>query len=179
MRKSVSATKNKTKKLYLIGGPMGVGKTTAGQLLKIRLDNCVFLDGDWCWDMEPFQVTTETKKMVIENICFLLNNFIRCPAYENIIFSWVMQEQMIVDNIISRLNTENCSIIKLSLICTEKTLQERLEKDVADGVRKSDVIPRGLAYLPLYSKVGSVKIDTSEKTPEEIVEEIINVSDNG
>ena len=78
MRKSVSAMKNKTKKLYLIGGPMGVGKTTAGQLLKIRLDNCVFLDGDWCWDMEPFQVTTETKKMVIENICFLLNNFIRC-----------------------------------------------------------------------------------------------------
>lgn len=90
-----------------------------------------------------------------------------------------MQEQMIVDNIISRLNTENCSIIKLSLICTEKTLQERLEKDVADGVRKSDVIARGLAYLPLYSKVGSVKIDTSEKTPEEVVEEIINVSDNG
>ena len=114
------------------------------------------LDGDWCWDMEPFQVTTETKKMVIENICFLLNNFIRCPAYENIIFSWVMQEQMIVDNIISRLNTENCSIIKLSLICTEKTLQERLEKDVADGVRESEVIARGLASLPPYSKVRSV-----------------------
>ena len=110
MRKSVSAMKNKTKKLYLIGGPMGVGKTTAGQLLKIRLDNCVFLDGDWCWDMEPFQVTTETKKMVIENICFLLNNFNRCPAYENIIFSWVMQEQMIVDTIISRLNTESAEL---------------------------------------------------------------------
>ena len=91
----------------------------------------------------------------------------------------VMHEQTIVDNIISQLNTENCSIIKISLICTEKTLRERLEKDVADGVRKSDVIPRGLAYLPLYSKVGSVKIDTSEKTPEEVVEEIINVSDNG
>ena len=165
MRKSVSAMKNKTKRLCLIGGPMGVGKTTAGQLLKIKLDNCVFLDGDWCWDMKPFQVTPETKKMVIENICFLLNNFIRCPAYENIIFCWV--------------NTENCSIIKISLICTEKTFRERLEKDVADGVRKSDVIARGLAYLPLYSKVGSVKIDTSEKTPEEVVEEIINVSDNG
>ena len=179
MRKSVSAMKNKTKRLYLIGGPMGVGKTTAGQLLKIKLNNCVFLDGDWCWDMKPFQVTPETKKMVIENICFLLNNFIRCPAYENIIFCWVMHEQTIVDNIISRLNTENCSIIKISLICTDEMLRERLEKDVADGVRKSDVIPRGLAYLPLYSKVGSVKIDTSEKTPEEVVEEIINVSDNG
>ena len=41
---------------------MGVGKTTAGQLLKMRLDNCVFLDGDWCWDMKPFQVTPENKE---------------------------------------------------------------------------------------------------------------------
>ena len=168
---------DKRKKLYLIGGPMGVGKTTIGQFMKMQLNNCAFLDGDWCWNMDPFQVTAETKKMVIENICFLLNNFIHCPVYENIIFCWVMHEQTIVDNIISRLNTENCSIIKISLICTEKTLRERLEKDVADGVRKSDVIARGLAYLPLYSKVGSVKIDTSEKTPEEVVEEIINVSD--
>ena len=89
-----------------------------------------------------------------------------------------MHEQTIVDNIISRLNTENCSIIKISLICTDKMLRERLEKDVADGVRKSDVIPRGLAYLPLYLKTGSVEIDTSEKTPEEVGEEIINMSDN-
>ena len=76
---------NKRKKLYLIGGPMGVGKTTIGQFMNTQLNNCVFLDGDWCWDMNPFQVTTETKKMVIENICFLLNNFIHCPVYENII----------------------------------------------------------------------------------------------
>ena len=166
------------KRLYLIGGSMGVGKSATCRELKNKILNSVYLDGDVCWDMNPFRVNQRTCEMVIENICFLLNNFIRCPAYENIIFCWVMHEQTIVDNIISRLNTENCSIIKLSLICTEKTLRERLEKDVADGVRKSDVIPRGLAYLPLYSKVGSVKIDTSEKTPEEVVEEIINMSDN-
>ncbi|MBQ4087884.1 MAG: AAA family ATPase, partial [Clostridia bacterium] len=38
------------KTLYMIGGTMGVGKTTVCQQLKRDLQNSVFLDGDWCWD---------------------------------------------------------------------------------------------------------------------------------
>ena len=49
------------KALYLIGGTMGVGKTTISQQLKKDLPNCVFLDGDWCWDADLFQVTEETE----------------------------------------------------------------------------------------------------------------------
>ena len=49
------------KTIYLIGGTMGVGKTTVSQQLKKKLPNSVFLDGDWCWDADPFQVTEETK----------------------------------------------------------------------------------------------------------------------
>ena len=79
------------KTVYLIGGTMGVGKTTVCQCLKRKLENSVFLDGDWCWDSYPFQVTEETKRMVIENICFLLNQFIHCSAYSDIIFGWVMR----------------------------------------------------------------------------------------
>ena len=77
------------KTLYLIGGTMGVGKTTISQQLKHSLDNSVFLDGDWCWDGHPFQVNEETKAMVIDNICYVLNNFLSCSAYDNIIFCWV------------------------------------------------------------------------------------------
>ena len=83
------------KKLYLIGGTMGVGKTTVCMELKHRLERAVFLDGDWCWDADPFQVTDETKNMVLQNITFLLNQFLRCSAYENAIFCWVMHEQPI------------------------------------------------------------------------------------
>lgn len=73
------------KTLYLVGGTMGVGKSTVCQILKRRLSDSVFLDGDWCWDAHPFQVTEETKSMVMENICFLLNQFLRCTVYENVI----------------------------------------------------------------------------------------------
>lgn len=64
------------KTLYLIGGTMGVGKTTISKQLKQELNQSVFLDGDWCWDMHPLIVNEETKAMVLDNICHLLNNFI-------------------------------------------------------------------------------------------------------
>ncbi len=66
------------KNVYLIGGTMGVGKTSVCQCLKQELPNAVFLDGDWCWDADPFQITVETKEMVMDNICYLLNRFIHC-----------------------------------------------------------------------------------------------------
>ena len=156
---------------------MGVGKTTAGQILKRSLSKCVFLDGDWCWDMDPFQVTEETKQMVMENICTLLNNFLHCTAYQNIVFCWVMHQQKILDEIISQVDTEKCRILKVSLVCTENALRERLEKDIRDGVRKEDVISRSLSYLPLYDKLDTMKIDVSEKSAEKIAEEIIRTAD--
>ena len=42
------------KRLFIIGGTMGVGKSTVCQELKTMLPNSVFLDGDWCWDSRPF-----------------------------------------------------------------------------------------------------------------------------
>lgn len=44
---------------------MGVGKTAVCQRLKEALPAAVFLDGDWCWDADPFQVNEETKDMVM------------------------------------------------------------------------------------------------------------------
>ena len=114
------------KTLYMIGGTMGVGKTTVCQQLKQDLPNSVFLDGDWCWDANPFQVTDETKAMVTNNICYLLNNFLKCSAYENIIFCWVMHEQRIIDSILEKLDTQNCEAKCISLVADEKTLCERL-----------------------------------------------------
>ena len=105
---------------------MGVGKTTVCQQLKQDLPNSVFLDGDWCWDANPFRVTDETKAMVTDNICYVLNNFLKCSAYENIIFCWGMHEQSIIYSILEKLDTRNCKAKCISLVVDEKTLCERL-----------------------------------------------------
>ncbi|MCI8535844.1 MAG: AAA family ATPase [Hungatella sp.] len=163
------------KHLYLIGGTMGVGKTSTSQILKQKLNYTVFLDGDWCWDMSPFQVTLETKKMVLENIIFLLNNFIHCSAYEHIIFCWVMHEQEIIDQILSKLDTTNCKIYPISLICSKESLREQIQKDIEAGIRTEDVISRSLQRIPLYENLDTIKIDVSTLLPEQVAEKIIEL----
>ena len=160
------------KQLYLIAGTMGVGKTTVCQALKRKLSRSVFLDGDWCWDMHPFQVTSETKEMVMQNICFLLNSFLHCSAFEHVIFCWVMHEQAILDELLSRLDLENCAVHAAALICSEDALRGRLQKDIDARLRQPDVLERSLARLPLYDKLEVQKIDVSAKSAEEVAREL-------
>ena len=150
------------KKLYMIGGTMGVGKTALCQLLKRQLNHCVFLDGDWCWDMHPFEVNEETKQMVLANIKFLLNSFIQCSVYENIIFCWVMHEQSIIDELLSAIETANCEVKVISLICREESLRERLQKDVDQGIREPEIIQRSIQRLDGYKTLNSIKLDVSD-----------------
>lgn len=149
---------------------MGVGKTRVCQVLKNTLQRSVFLDGDWCWDAHPFQVTPETCAMVQENIVFLLNQFIHCSAYDHIIFCWVMHQQAIIDTLLAGLDTSHCEVKLVSLVCEEDTLRERLQMDVDAGIREADILRRSPARLPLYAALRTIHVDTTGKTPEEIAE---------
>ena len=160
------------KTLYLIGGTMGVGKTAVSQQLKRDLPNSVFLDGDWCWDASPFQVTEETKAMVMDNICYLLNQFLHCSAYDNVIFCWVMHQQSIIDSILERLDLSACQVKCISLLASENTLRNRLQADVDSGIRTADVIERSVARIPLYQELSTIKVDTDHKTISAIADEI-------
>jgi tRNA uridine 5-carbamoylmethylation protein Kti12 len=75
------------KNLIFINGTMGVGKTTTSKELQKMLPNCIFLDGDWCWDMSPFIVTDETQKINQSRIRhFELIEHIRCEYYKETLF---------------------------------------------------------------------------------------------
>ena len=166
------------KHLYLIGGTMGVGKTTAGKCLKAMLERSVFLDGDWCWDMNPFLVTPETKKMVLENICFLLQNFLSCPALDHVIFCWVLHQQEILEEILSRLGCRQVCVHCVSLVCTPEALRKRLEGDIRQGIRDPGVLTRSMERLPLYETLDTVKIQVSGLTPKETAERILEEAKN-
>ena len=161
------------KNLFLIGGTMGVGKSATGQIIKEKLDNSVYLDGDWCWDMHPFQVTAETKQLVMGNIQFLLNRFLQCSVYDHIVFCWVMHEQAILDEILSQLDTSGCHVHLISLVCTEQALRERLKKDIETGSRTEDVIARSVGRLAHYEKLNTFKVDVSAITAEQAAELVI------
>jgi len=164
------------KTLYFIGGPMGVGKTTVCQHLKKRLPKAVFLDGDWCWDADPFTVTEKTKKMVMDNITHLLQNFLDCSAYENIIFCWVLHQDAIIDSLIEKLHGKNHQIKKISLVASPEVLTERLLGDIEKGVRQPDVIERSLERLPLYEALHTIKVDVSDLTPIETADKLMQIA---
>ena len=58
------------KTFYLIGGTMGVGKTATCQRLKSMLPSAVLLDGDWCWDADPF-VVEGTEVLAGQTLCIV------------------------------------------------------------------------------------------------------------
>lgn len=157
------------KKLILIGGTMGIGKTTICQELKKKLNNSIFLDGDWAWDMHPFIVNDETKKMVMNNIIYNLNQFIHCSHIETIIFGWVMHEQSIIDEILDRLDTNDIKVYNISLICSEKQLRRNIEKDIEQGLRTRLDIQKSINRLPMYQVLKTQQIDVTDRDIQELV----------
>lgn len=158
------------KNLVFINGTMGVGKTATCRCLQKLLPNCVFLDGDWCWDAVPFIVNDETKVMVLDNIAHLLGNFLRCSAYSNVIFCWVMHEESILNAVVERINAHDYFLHKFTLTCSEDVLKARLEKDVKSGKREGGIIERSIARLQGYTAMATQKIDVSEITPQKAAE---------
>ena len=161
------------KRLIVVAGPMGVGKTTACRELHRRLPRSAFLDGDWCWDLHPFTVNAQTKAMVLDNICHLLGNFLQCSVCDNVVFCWVMHRQEILDGLLSRLTLRDVELHLISLTASPEALEERLQKDIEAGLRKPDIIGRSLSYLPLYESLNTQKLDTTGKTVEEVCESLL------
>lgn len=159
--------------LILINGTMGSGKTATSQILKQKLPNSVFLDGDWCWDMHPFTVNERRKQLVLDNIHALLNNFIQSREYDNIIFCWVMHQESILRDVLSGLALSGVDVHCYTLICSEQALRARMAKDVAAGVRKEEDIARSVARIPLYQQMPTHHIDVSAIGANEAAE-IIN-----
>lgn len=160
------------KKLIMINGTMGVGKSEVSrQLLKIMTPG-VWLDGDWCWNMNPFVVSDENKEMVMDNISYLLRSFLQNTGYEYIIFCWVIHQEDILDQVLSRLKEMEFSLYKISLICSQEALISRLQNDVKAGIRSPDVIERSIPRLPLYHLMDTHKIDVSDITAEQAAQEI-------
>lgn len=83
-----------------------------------------------------------------------------------------MHEQRIINSIIEKLDTKNCTVHCISLIVNEKCLQDRLSNDIEKGIRTADILERNIARIPLYQALNTIKIDTNNKTVAMIADEI-------
>lgn len=159
------------KTLIIINGTMGVGKTTVSKALNQKLQNSVWLDGDWCWMMNPWNFCEENKSMVLENIGCLLENFLKNTSFRYIIFSWVLHYEYIIDLILERLRGYEFKTCQITLTCSESKLIDRMKNDG----RKTEIIKNSLDRLSLYSSIDTHLIDTSDTTVECAVDSIMEL----
>jgi len=156
------------KKLIVINGTMGVGKTTVCQGLYKSLDKAVWLDGDWCWMMNPWNFNEENIRMVKNNITYLLRNFLTNSTFEYVIFNWVLHRKEILDELLVRLGALDFQLKKVTLLCSETALRQRM---IQDG-RSEEQINLSIERLSMYENMDTNIIDTSEIGTEEIVQRI-------
>lgn len=159
--------------LWFIGGTMGVGKTTLGKyLVDQKLENAAFLDGDWCWYMHPWVFSDENKKMVINNIQFLLNGYLHHSTFETVVFVWVMDRQQTINDILSGL-TGDYDFYNVSLIATASELKRHFEKDTQNGIREFNDLFGALRRLSMYQKINSIKISVTNSSLQESANHLI------
>ena len=167
------------KKLIVIVGPNGVGKTTTAMRMKEQYSKTAFVDSDWCRSINPFTLTDITKKTVIANLYCLLRNYLLCEEINTVIFtySWHGERKEIYDNLIKHLLNDGIEFQEIIIIlkCSESENRRRALFDNRDLER----IERGMKNtFSFYDKFQYPCIDTTHMTVLQVVEQIWKLANN-
>lgn len=163
------------KKIIIINGPMGVGKTTIGKLLCTKLNRSAFLDGDWCFDLHPFVATKETKKMAIDNITHMIRNYMNCSECEYIIFNWLIDQERVYKDILEAISDLHYKLYQITLTCSATALEKRWYNDKINDWRIESWLEISKKSLSYFENLETLKVDTSDNTPEYIVKKIYDL----
>ena len=154
------------KKLILISGSPCVGKTVVGDRLFESYDNRAYLDGDWCWCVQPFSVTDRRLRNGDKSMAFVLSNYLESD-FEYVFFtSVVLTDPGIREGILNGITAKDYQVIGFTLTCSEETLKERHDK-------RGDKGETNYYWLHLPPCSEDIVIDTDHKRIGDIVKEMM------
>lgn len=112
-------------KLIIICGSPCVGKTTVADRLFQSYENSAYLDGDWCWCVNPFSINDPRLRNGDKNMSFVLSTYLN-SAFDYVIFSSVVAiGDPIRREIVNAITAEDYEVIGFTLTCSEETLRQR------------------------------------------------------
>lgn len=175
------------KRLIIISGGMGVGKSSVSLALVNSIVNSVFLDGDYCCQQgDEWIFDDETKKLALDSIVYVLKNHFKNKAFENIVFCWPLhkaEDFIFIKESIVKLYTD-VEVNEFSLVAKDNILYERISARCKMRAKSNNSLVDDKNILQLYK--GALKqqdllkcraeciIDTSNKNLDEIVDIIID-----
>lgn len=176
------------KKVILLSGPYGVGKTTLANNLVNCLNNAIMFDGEWAWFQgNNWNFSKENKCMALDNICYILSNFLKNDGFDVIVFSWVLHKQEDHDLIIESLKKTKIEfeLFDISLIADSSTLESRLENRISNKATEfnasygKEQIQRALQgslnKQQQIIKLENIKLNVSDMNKEEVLEQILEL----
>lgn len=164
------------KKLIVILGSNGVGKSTTAKVFLQKYTKCAYVDADWCRAINPFILTSWTKKAVIENIYCIFKNYLLCEDIDKIIFPYAFhgERKEIFDTAICKLKEDGIEfeLFYIVLKCSMQENRKRCERDK----REVERIERGIKNtFHFYDNFQCPSIVTTELSPEEVAEQIADI----
>ena len=153
------------KKLILLSGSPCVGKTTVGKDLFEHYDNSAYLDGDWCWCVNPFSVKDKRLRNGDKSMSFVLSNYLT-SGFDYVFFaSVVLTDNQIRENILKDITATDYEVIGFTLTCSEETLIKRHSKRGDQGNTNFHWL-----HLPPYPT--DIVINTDNKPVQRIAQEL-------
>ena len=167
------------KKVVVLIGPNGVGKSTTAETFMQQHAKCAYIDSDACRAINPFPLTPATKKVVIENIYCLFRNYLLCTEIEIIVFPYGFhgERKEIFDTVMKRLINDGITFEMITIVL-KCSLEENMKRATADG-RDKERIERGIKNtFNFYDEYNEPSIDTTNLSPEEVVNKIQTIMDS-
>ena len=153
------------KKLILLSCSPCVGKTTVGKYLFEHYDNSAYLDGDWCWCVNPFSVKDKRLRNGDKSMSFVLSNYLT-SGFDYVFFaSVVLTDNEIRENILKDITATDYEVIGFTLTCSEETLIKRHSKRGDQGNTNFHWL-----HLPPYPT--DIVINTDNKPVQRIAQEL-------
>ncbi len=162
------------KKLIIILGANGIGKsTTAIELMRI-LPNSAFIDSDSLRMMNPAGNSAELIQIQKSNILAVMSNYFASDMIENIIFPYGIHghRKQLLDEIVEDICKKyDIEIYTIVLVCSEAENIRRMKLDNRDDER----IKRALLFSrPVYNNIDHLKLDITELEPKNAALAIID-----
>ncbi len=158
-------------KLIILSGSPCVGKSAAAELLYQAYQNSAYLDGDWCWCVNPFSVEDPRLREGDKAMSAVLSNYLGL-GFDYVVFSSVVaMYENLRQGILAGIGAKDYQVMGFTLTCTEETLRQRHK-------HRGDENACSFEWLRLPHYPGDHVIRTDSKTPRQVMEEIKAVIDS-